>query len=215
MKHLNSKQTTLASILIFACLGLLAGMLLILIPTNFLINVIFVVMGVLTILYNIPGFAAGLVAIHTKMGIVTVLLSLISIVTGFLMIFWHADLLMIFLGAYMVIFPLVEILLSEDKSQRLKTELPKIIIGLVLLLVGPSTVMNVMFDVAGWIVIGLTALYVVVILIAQIRGAGKAKQQTGGRIFVDTTGDGKIDTVYHDTNGDGTPDTATEYRENK
>ncbi len=213
MKHLNSKQTTLASILIFACLGLLAGTLLILIPTNFLLNVIFIVMGILTILYNIPSLAAGLVAIQTKMGIITVLLSLVSIVTGFLMIFWHADLLMIFLGAYMVIFPLVEILLSDDKGQRLKTELPKIIIGLVLLLVGPSTVMNVMFDVAGWIVIALTALYVVVILLAQLRGAGKAKKQTGSRIFVDTTGDGKIDAVYHDTDGDGTPDTVTEFHD--
>ena len=125
MKLPNSKQTTLASILIFACLGLLTGMLLILIPTDFLIKVIFIVMGILTVVYNIPGFVAGLVSIQTRMGLVTMLLSLVSIATGLLMIFWHSELLMLFLGAYMVIFPLVEILLSEDKLQRLKTELPR------------------------------------------------------------------------------------------
>ena len=120
---------------------------------------------------------------------------------------------MIFLGAYMVVFPLVEILLSEDKAQRLKTELPKLIIGVVLLLVGPSAVMAVMFDVAGWIVIGLTAVYVLILLFTQLKNNKKNQNATGNRIFVDTTGDGKIDTVYHDTDGDGTPDTATKYNE--
>ena len=213
MKLPNSKQTTIASILIFACLGLLSGMLLILIPTDFLIKAIFIVMGILTVVYNIPGFVAGLVSIQTKMGLVSMLLSLVSIATGFLMIFWHSELLMIFLGAYMVVFPLVEILLSEDKVQRLKTELPKLIIGVVLLLVGPSAVMSVMFDVAGWIVIGLTAVYVVILLITQLKNSKKNQNVTGNRIFVDTTGDGRIDTVYHDTDGDGTPDTATKYNE--
>lgn len=213
MKLPNSKQTTLASILIFACLGLLTGMLLILIPTDFLLKAIFIVMGILTVVYNIPGFVAGLVSIQTKAGLVTMLLSLVSIVTGFLMIFWHSELLMIFLGAYMVIFPIVEILLSEDKVGRLKTELPKLIIGLVLLLIGPAKVMDVMFDVAGWIVIGLTAIYVVVLLFSQLKRTNQNKNVTGNRIFVDTTGDGKIDTVYHDTDGDGTPDTATKYNE--
>jgi hypothetical protein len=215
MKLPNSKQTTLASILIFACLGLLTGMLLILIPTDFLIKVIFIVMGILTVVYNIPGFVAGLVSIQTRMGLVTMLLSVVSIATGLLMIFWHSELLMLFLGAYMVIFPLVEILLSEDKLQRLKTELPKLIIGIVLLLVGPSKVMNVMLDVAGWIVIGLTAVYVLILLLSMLKKTNQSKMTTGNRIFVDTTGDGKIDTVYHDTNGDGTPDTATKYTEDK
>ncbi len=213
MKLPNSKQTTLASILIFACLGLLTGMLLILIPTDFLLKAIFIVMGILTVVYNIPGFVAGLVSIQTKAGLVTMLLSLVSIVTGFLMIFWHSELLMVFLGAYMVIFPIVEILLSEEKVGRLKTELPKLIIGLVLLLIGPAKVMDVMFDVAGWIVVGLTAVYVVILLVSQLKKNNQNKNVTGNRIFVDTTGDGKIDTVYHDTDGDGTPDTATKYNE--
>jgi len=215
MKLPNSKQTTLASILIFAFLGLLTGMLLILISTDFLIKVIFIVMGILTVVYNIPGFVAGLVSIQTRTGLVTMLLSAVSIATGLIMIFWHSELLMLFLGAYMVIFPLVEILLSEDKVQRLKTELPKLIIGIVLLLVGPSKVMNVMFDVAGWIVIGLTAIYVLIMFFTMMKKSNQANMKTGNRIFADTTGDGKIDTVYHDTNGDGTPDTAKKYNEDK
>lgn len=215
MKLPNTKQATLASILIFAFLGLLTGMLLILISTDFLIKVIFIVMGILTVVYNIPGFVAGLVSIQTRMGLVTMLLSGVSIATGLIMIFWHSELLMLFLGAYMVIFPIVEILLSEDKLQRLKTELPKIIIGIVLLLVGPSKVMNVMFDVAGWIVIALTAIYVLIMLFSMLKNTNKNVPATGNRIFADTTGDGKIDTVYQDTNGDGNPDTATRYNENK
>ena len=140
-------------------------------------------------------------------------MSLISIAVGVLMIFWHASLLMLILGIYMIVLPIVQILLSRDKLLRLRTELPKLIVGIVLVLIGPAKALDVVFDISGWIVLALTAIYVTVMLV----GLGKASQSaqaTGNRIFVDTTGDGKVDTVYVDTTGDGKPDTATQYREN-
>ena len=89
------------------------------------------------------------------------------------------------------------------------------IVGLVLILVGPAKALDVMLDIAGWGVIVFSVVYVVLSLFAGVRNQNKKEATTGNRIFVDTTGDGKVDTVYVDTTGDGKPDTAKRYRDSK
>jgi len=208
----DSKKSTFASLLIFGLFGLLAGALLIALNADFLLKIIFVVMGVITMLYSIPGVVVGLMGLRSRSGVVTLVLSLLSAGIGFWMIFWHNKILMIVLGVYMLVFPLVEILLSKDKLLRLKTELPKLIVGVVLLLIGPAKALGTVLDVAGWIVWILTAIYVIAVLIGQSR-VDQHVNKTGTRIFVDHTGDGKIDAVYVDTTGDGKADTSTTYRD--
>lgn len=208
----DSKKSTLASLLIFGLFGLLAGALLIVLNADFLLKVIFVVMGVITMLYSIPGVVVGLMGLRSRSGVVTLVLSSLSAGIGFWMIFWHNKILMIVLGVYMLVFPLVEILLAKDKLLRLKTELPKLIVGVVLLLIGPAKALGTVLDVAGWIVWILTAIYVIAVLIGQSR-VNQHVNKTGTRIFVDHTGDGKIDAVYVDTTGDGKADTSTTYRD--
>lgn len=208
----DSKKSTLASLLIFGLFGLLAGALLIVLNADFLLKIIFVVMGVITMLYSIPGVVVGLMGLRSRSGVVTLVLSLLSAGIGFWMIFWHNKILMIVLGVYMLVFPLVEILLAKDKLLRLKTELPKLIVGVVLLLIGPAKALGTVLDVAGWIVWILTAIYVIAVLIGQSR-VNQHVNKTGTRIFVDHTGDGKIDAVYVDTTGDGKADTSTTYRD--
>ena len=127
------------------------------------------------------------------------------------MIFWHSTFLMFFLGAYMIVLPLIEILLAKRKSEQLKAELPKLILGVVMLLLGPAKTIGVLFDVAGWVIIGLTLINA----IASLLSLKKVQKNTGGRIFVDYTGDGVVDSVYIDTTGDGKVDTETKYRENQ
>ena len=216
MKLPDSKKATIASILTFGLLGLLTGTLLIALNTDFLLKIVFVVMGVVVIVSNMPGLFVSFMSMKTRMeiGLPSLILSMISVFIGILMIFWHTGVLMSVVGGYMIVLPLIQILISKDKLLRLKTELPKLIIGIVLLLIGPSQTLNVMFDIAGWIILILTAVYVIAMLIGQTT-VNKHVSNTGSRIFVDTTGDGKIDTVYVDTTGDGKADTATPYRDDK
>lgn len=216
MKLPDSKKATIASILTFGLLGLLTGTLLIALNTDFLLKIVFVVMGVVVIVSNMPGLFVSFMSMKTRMeiGLPSLILSMISVFIGILMIFWHTGVLMSVVGGYMIVLPLIQILISKDKLLRLKTELPKLIIGIVLLLIGPSQTLNVMFDIAGWIILILTAVYVIAMLIGQTT-VSKHVSNTGSRIFVDTTGDGKIDTVYVDTTGDGKADTATPYRDDK
>lgn len=211
----NIKKTSLITILLIGVLGILLGVLLLAIDPAFLLKILFVVMGIITVLSAVPGLLVGISSVDTAAGRVSLIVSLISIVIGFLMIFWHSSILMIVLGIYLLVFPLIEILLSKDKAVRLKSELPKMIVGLVLILVGPAKALDVMLDVAGWGVIVFSVVYVVLSLFAGVRNQNKKEATTGNRIFVDTTGDGKVDTVYVDTTGDGKPDTAKRYRDSK
>ena len=211
----NIKKTSLVTILVIGALGILLGALLLAIDPAFLLKVLFVVMGIVTVFSAIPGLLVGIASFKGNAGKISLIVSLISILIGILMIFWHSSILMVVLGIYLLVFPLVEILASRDKAVRLKSELPKMIVGLVLILVGPAKTLDVMLDVEGVGVIVFSILYIVLSLLTGVRSQAKKEATTGNRIFVDTTGDGKVDTVYVDTTGDGQPDTAKRYRDGK
>lgn len=209
MKLMDSKKYLLGGALTFALFGILMGWLLILLPASVLLRIVFVIMGIVTVVTNVPTLVAGLVNGQSTEGKLCALLSLISIVVGFLMIFWHSGILMLLLGAYMIVTPLFEVLTAKRRGERFKAELPKMILGLVMILVGPARTLGALFDIAGWIIIALSVIYVVGMLI----GTRKKQNVTGSRVFADTDGDGKIDTVYVDTTGDGNADTATRYND--
>ena len=215
MKLPSIKKTSLFTILLIGALGVLFGILLLAIDPTFLLKVLFVVMGIVTALSALPGVIAGIVGVGQKMGRLQLIVSLGSMLIGCLMIFWHSAILMVLLGIYLIVFPLAEVFLSGDKGMRLKHELPKIVVGVVMLLIGPAKALDAMLDVAGIGAIVLSVVYVLLCLFAELRRQTKREATTGNRIFVDTTGDGKVDTVYVDTTGDGKPDTAKRYRDRK
>ena len=207
MNTKNSGKLLGGSILLSALFGILAGILLIFLSADFLLTVVFVIMGIITVFYSLPGITLGAMTFSTGAGKITLILSILSAVIGFLMIFWHSTFLLFFLGGYMIVMPVIEILLAKDKLNQLKAELPKLILGVAMLILGPAGTLDVLFDVAGVVTVLLSIVNATVLLI----GMRKKQNKTGGRIFADTTGDGKIDTLYVDTTGDGKADTATDY----
>lgn len=205
------KKNNNSGIWVMLAIGLLAGGLLILLDASLLLKILFVVMGVFTVIANVPGVVAGIVDFSTRTGKFTLISSAVSVLVGFLMIFKHSALLMVFLGVYMLVLPLIGILLASDKKKQLMSELPKMILGVVLLVVGPAETLGILFDVAGTIILVLS----VVIALVMLARAKRYSSKTGGRIFADTDGDGTIDTVFVDTTGDGKPDLGVDYNEKK
>lgn len=214
MRLPKSRGYLTASTLCFALFGILAGVLLIALRADLLLRVAFVIVGVLTVLTQIPGVVTGLLQISERRGKLLLITSALSAAMGLVMIFFHSALLSVILGLYLIVLPLILVLQDTDKRARLERELPRMILGVVLLLVGPAAALDILFDVAGWVIIALTVLYTLVTLLAARRRVERA-HTTGNRIFADTDGDGSIDTVYLDTTGDGKADTATDYRENR
>lgn len=204
-----AKRSALTGALVYTVFGILAGLLLILVPTDFLLWLVFVIMGVVTVVSNVPGVIMGIMSINRMSGVFTLVCSAISVTLGILMIFWHQDVLLIAVGIYMVLLPIIDILLAKDHASQFRAELPKLIIGVVLIVLGPAGTIDVLFDVAGYIVIVLSAIY----LIATVVGLHKLQNVPGTRVFVDHDGDGTVDAVYVDTTGDGNVDTETSYRD--
>ena len=202
-------------IVISALIGILIGVLLLVIPVGLLINLAFIVFGVLTLISAVPAFILSLLHREERGYLLNIILSAISVLFGIVLIFWHNEIVMILLGVYMLIFPLIRILVSDAKKQQLRRELPRMILGLVMILVGPGTVIDLLLRVAGWVVIALSVLYAAFGLLSLHVKVNKAAEKTGGRIFVDADGDGTPDTVYVDTTGDGKPDTHVKLDEGK
>ncbi|MBQ7335348.1 MAG: hypothetical protein IJW92_02610 [Clostridia bacterium] len=207
----NNSKNTMTTALIYTVLGILVGILLIAISTDFLLKVVFVIMGIVTVACNLPGLIQGISENATPAGKTQLVLSALSVALGFVMIFWHNSVLMILLGVYMLILPIVRILQAADRSAQIKTELPRLILGAVLILLGPAGVLDILFDIAGWCTIALSVVYLITVYVS----LRKHQNTPGARVFVDTDGNGKIDTVYVDTTGDGKADTATNYKEDQ
>lgn len=209
MKVQHNKNATMTAAWITAGIGAVLGLLLILIPVGFLLKLVFTVMGIVTVLSNLQGLAQGISTFSTSEGKVSLISSAIAILVGFLMIFWDNGILMIILGVYMILFPLISILLSKSPRAQIRCELPKLILGVVLIILGPAGTFELLFDIAGWCVIALSAFYVVTVYLTM----RKRQNTPGTRVFVDTDGNGIVDAVYVDTTGDGKADTATNYKE--
>lgn len=197
--------------LTIAGIGVLLGILLIAIPVGFLLDLVFFIMGIATIVVSLPALISLLPLRHTKVGSVSLICTALMVAAGFLMLFWHSSVLLIVVGVVMIVQPIITIANASDRQARLKSELPKLIIGAVLILLGPAGTLDILFDIAGAGLIVLSILY----LIWSYKLVKKAQHITGNRIFVDTDGNGTIDTIYVDTDGNGEPDTATSYREKK
>ncbi len=210
-KMQHNKNALMKTAWITAAIGVLIGLLLILIPVDFLIRLVFLVMGIVTVATSLPGLLNGIKYHETREGMVSLVLSTISIFIGFVMIFWNNGILMLILGAYMLVFPIVNVILAQDRMSQFKSEIPKLILGVVLLVLGPAGTIGLLFDIAGIVLIVLSLLYVLMSYLTLRR-----RQNTpGSRIFADTDGNGSIDAVYVDTDNNGRADTATHYKEKK
>ena len=209
---MNRTKNALAASLILAIPGVILGLLLLLIPTDFLLKLLFVVMGVITVISSIPGILAGIAAFSTAGGKLSLVVSAISAVVGFLMVFNHNEFLMIFLGVYMILLPVLNIILARDHFAQLKAELPKLIIGVLLVLLGPANTLDFLFRIAGWVVIAVSLVCAAVVFIGALRTPQNGVRAEGARVFVDKDGDGTVDAVLVDTTGDGRADTEVGYR---
>lgn len=199
MKTIQNKQFFWSQILTIALLGGLFGALLILLSTDLLLKIIFVVIGAFTILSSIPSLILGLTYTHERAGKLALISATVSIAMGIVLIFWHSSVMMLVAGVYFVLFPILEILLSKDRVRQFKSELPKIIIGVVLLVFGPAQTLDILFDVVGWIVIALTVFAIAFTVVSYFKHQKTLQNKTGSRVFVDRDGDGTIDAVYVDT----------------
>ena len=189
--------------LIFAAIGMLLGILLIKIDVDLLIRISFVIFGIAALVSGIPSLIMSISDIKRKGAIFDIVISALSVAMGLILIFRPIQLLMIVVGIYLIVLPLIRILISNEKKTQLKADLPRMIIGVVMIILGPAQTTEIFFKIAGWAVIALTVAYALFAIISSIINDREDKKLSGTKMYVDTDGNGKIDAIYIDKTGDG------------
>ena len=161
-----------------------------------------VICGVFTVISNVPGVISGIGNLNTTDGMVDFISAMLGILLGFALVLFQNTVLVVIIGAYLILFPLLRVLMAADKGQQLRREVWRMAMGVLLLVV------------VGWAVIAFSLVTGVVGIVRIVRAPKDnrtRKQASGGKksgtVYADTTGDGKIDTIYMDTDRDGKPDT--------
>ena len=229
MERVYSKKNLIVSRVISMVIGVLVGVLLLvlaaLLKPSTVATIIYwglVVYGILIIIGNVLGLIAGIANVRTPEGMVNVILSILGIAMGAVLIFNQSVVLVWIVAAYMIVFPVVRILIAKKgtRGEAFKRELLRMILGVLLLVFLPGltnaafNVVHWVLKIAGWVTIALSVL-LGVIGIVRVLTAKASDGVVGTRVYVDTDGNGKVDTVLMDTTGDGKLDTVVRVDENK
>ncbi len=172
------KKNLLVARIVVMIIGILVGVLLLVLGSVLtagtvakIINIGLIIYGILIIIGNIPGLVSGIANIHKPAGVFDLVASILGIALGIAMIFYQGTLLVTLVAIYLIIFPLIRVLLAQNKGEQFKRELLRIVLGLVLLIFVPAlvdaafTVVHLLLVIGGWLVIGLSALFGIIEII--------------------------------------------------
>lgn len=149
-----------------------------------------IIYGIIIIIGNIPGLISGIANIKKAAGVFDLVCSVLGIALGAAMIFYQGSILVALVAVYLIVFPLIRVLLADQKVEQLKRELIRIVLGVVLLVFVPSlvgaafTLVHLLLVIGGWVVIALSTLFGV-IEIVRIATAKEIKAPESGHIYVD------------------------------
>ena len=180
------KKHVLASIIISLVIGLLIGAVLLALAGHLDVSAILrwglIITGIIVIVCNIPSLIYGALNIKSGRGIFDVISAILGIGLGCMMIFMQGTVITVIVSVYLVALPVVRVLFAEDKSDCLKEEWVRILIGILLLVFLPAllhaadTIVYYALKIAGWGAIGISVLSFIFSLVSFIRREKKARE---------------------------------------
>lgn len=143
-------------LLVLGLINTIIGILFLVINSSTLLNIVFFIVGGLIIasggysLYN---------AIKQK-NTYEIIYASFDILFGILLMFFHKTFMLIIAAVYLILIPTIRIILNKNHSKQLMTELPRLIIGVVIILLTPEGILNILFKIIGvmLIIIGITGV---------------------------------------------------------
>ena len=186
---MSAKKNILANIIISLVIGVLLGVLLIVLSgvldVSFLLKWSLIIVGIITIIGNIPSLINGIMNITKAAGIIDLIFSILGIALGCMMIFNQGPVINIILAVYLIAFPVVRIILAGSAwKDQIKKEWIKILIGALLIAFLPAVlsdadaIVGLIMVIAGWAVIGLSVLFFVLSLVSYIAACKKLAEAT-------------------------------------
>ncbi len=133
---------------------LIAGILMLVIPTNTIIKIIFIILGLVVILTNLQQTILGYKTKQFDIAIV----GTIYIALGVVLMFYHGIILLVLLGIFLIGLPLYRIFIAADKKDQFYKEIFKIILGIILLVLSPEAILGTLIKIIGVVLIVIAAL---------------------------------------------------------
>jgi hypothetical protein len=209
-----NKKNKLVARVISLVMGVLAGVLLLVLAAVLQPSTVtailhwgMIICGIFVIASNIPSLIQGIAHVNTTMGVVDLVSSILGILLGLALIFYQGTVLVVCIGVYMILFPLLRIILASDRRAQWGREWLRLLLGVVLLVFLPVlidaafTALHVLLLVLGWAIIALSVVCGILGIVLIIATPAPSSSSKGKRTYVDYDGDGKIDDVFED--GDG------------
>lgn len=144
------------NVLINAIGGILIGSVLLFVPMNLLLRLIMVVMGCLLLCVN--GFNLYKKTADNAASSNEMLLDVLGVLAGFFLLTSSNLVMIIILSIYLIANPIIRLYLVKFDKSHFMIELPKLLLGVILLLCGIST-FNILFKILGGIVVGVSLVY--------------------------------------------------------
>ncbi len=145
------------------------GIIFIAVPAEDIFKFVFIILGVLLIIFN------GLVLIDClprikkdKSYIAVLIISILQIIMGIFVIVTESKLLLIITGSILVALPTLSVLAAKDKKEQLKLEITKISLGVVFIVLGATDAARVVFVALGIISLIFGGIYLIVALLMSI-----------------------------------------------
>jgi hypothetical protein len=149
-------------------------------------DILLIAMGLMTAIMNLPAFLFSLFHVKRRGEWISLVVSLVAIVFGVLLTLVRRDVILLLLGVFSVVFPILRICLVAERKKRLVREIPLIAFGLLMVLISVLQVEELVFFVCAMIAFGITALYLLWSLLTlkprlAAYAAWEAEQQAAGR----------------------------------
>ena len=151
-----------------------------------------IIYGILIVIGNIPGLISGIANVNRAAGVFDLICSLLGIGLGVAMICYQGSVLVGLVAIYLIVFPLIRVLLADQKVEQLKREVLRMVLGVVLLVFVPSLVgaafqlVHLLLVICGWVVIGMSVLFGVIEII-RIATAKEIRVSPAEHVVVDFT----------------------------
>lgn len=191
------KKNLIIARVVVMLIGVLVGVLLLVLGGLITVDTVstiikwgIIIYGILIIIGNVPGLVSGIANLNRAAGVFDLVSALLGIALGVAMICYQGTILVAIVALYLIILPLIRVLMAQRKTEQLKRELVRIIMGVVLLVFVPSlvgaafTLVHLLLVISGWVVIALSVLFGVIEII-RIATANEIRNAKGGTIYTD------------------------------
>ena len=157
------------SLFIMGVFYAIVGIIFLVVPAEDIFKFVFIVLGVLLIIFN------GLVLLDClprikkdKSYVAVLIIAIVQIIMGIVVIVTESKVLLIITGSILVALPTLAVLAAKDKKEQLKLEIAKISLGIVFIVLGATDAARIVFIALGIISLIFGAVYLVVALFLSI-----------------------------------------------